>query len=57
MTFLGASLSLSGIAKSSWGTPYRYTRPLFQAVIASQMDYGSVVGHKPKADESTAGLA
>ena len=38
-----AALALSSIAKCNWGTPYKYVRQLFQAVVAPRIDYGAVM--------------
>jgi len=52
-----AALTLSSIAKCTWGAPYKYVRQIFQAVVASRMDYAAIVWHHPKADGSTANSA
>ena len=49
-----AALAISSIAKCNWGTPYRYARQLFQAVVAPRMDYAAMIWHRPRADGSTA---
>ena len=40
-----AALVLSSIASCKWGTPYRFVRQLFQAVIAPQTDYAALIWH------------
>jgi hypothetical protein len=49
-----AALAISSIAKCNWGTPYRYARQLFQAVVAPRMDCAAMIWHMSKADGSTA---
>jgi hypothetical protein len=49
-----AALAISSIAKCNWGTPYRYARQLFQAVVAPRMEYAAMIWHRPRADGSTA---
>jgi Reverse transcriptase (RNA-dependent DNA polymerase)/Endonuclease-reverse transcriptase len=49
-----AALALNSIGKATWGAPYKYIRQLFQSVVATRMDYGAVIWHRPKADGSTA---
>ncbi len=49
-----AALALSAIAKGVTGTPFRYVRQLFQAVIATRTDYGAVIWHRPKQDSTAA---
>jgi hypothetical protein len=48
-----AALAISNIPKCNWGTPYRYARQLFQAVVAPRMDYAAMIWHRPRADGST----
>jgi len=52
-----AALAISSIAKCNWGTPYKYVRQLFQAVVAPRMDYAAIIWHRPRADGSTASSA
>jgi len=40
--------------ESTWGAPYQCIRQLFQATVATRMDYGTIIWHRPKADGSTA---
>ena len=49
-----AALALSSIANCKWGTPHKFVRQLFQAVIAPRIDYAAVIWHRPKADGSAA---
>ena len=37
-----------------WGAQHRYAKQLFQAVIAPRTDYGAVIWHRSKQNESTA---
>jgi Reverse transcriptase (RNA-dependent DNA polymerase)/Endonuclease-reverse transcriptase len=48
------ALGLNSIGKSTWGAPYKYIRQLFQSVVATRLDYGAVIWHRPKSDGSTA---
>src|SRR5579859_3718453 len=41
------ALTISRIAKSTWGASYIQTRNLFNAVIAMRMDYAAIVWHRP----------
>ena len=49
---INAIIALSSIAKTTWGAPYMHIRQLFQAVIASRMDYAAIIWHRSKDDGS-----
>ena len=49
-----AALALAGVARTTWGVPYRYARQLFQTVIAPRTDYAAIIWHRPKQNGSTA---
>jgi hypothetical protein len=44
-----AALALSRIGKSTWGASYECLRRLYQATVASRIDYGALIWHRPNA--------
>jgi hypothetical protein len=49
-----AALALASIRKSTCGAPYKYIRQLFQATVATRLDYAPIVWHRPKHDGASA---
>jgi hypothetical protein len=45
------ALAISRIAKSTWGSTYKHTRDLFNAVVSVRMDYVAIVWHRPTKHE------
>src|SRR5438876_5263331 len=42
------ALALSSIAKITWGTPFKYVRRLYTAVIRPRIQYGAAIWHRPE---------
>src|SRR5262245_27040354 len=42
------ALTLSGIARITWGTPFKYIRRLYTLVIQPKILYGAPIWHQPK---------
>ena len=42
------ALALSSIARITWGTPFKYVRRLYTAVIRPRIQYGAVIWHRPE---------
>jgi hypothetical protein len=42
------TLALSSIARITWGTPFKYTRRPYTAVIRPRIQYGAAIWHKPE---------
>jgi hypothetical protein len=40
---IAAALALASIGKSTWGAPYKYIRQLFQATVATRLDYAAII--------------
>src|SRR5437667_10668497 len=40
------ALALSSIAKITWGTPFKYVRRLYTAVIRPRIQYGAAISHR-----------
>ena len=40
------ALAIAGIAKSKWGSEFKYLRCLFMAVAAPRMDYAAIIWHR-----------
>src|SRR5579859_2810167 len=41
------ALALSSIARITWGTPFKYVRRLYTAVIKPRIQYGAAIWHRP----------
>ena len=42
------ALALSSIARITWGTPFKYVRRLYTAVIRPRIQYGAAIWHRPE---------
>jgi ribonuclease HI len=42
------ALALSSIARITWGTPFKYMRRLYTAVIRPRIQYGAAIWHRPE---------
>jgi len=42
------ALALSNIARITWGTPFKYVRRLYTAVIRPRIQYGAAIWHRPE---------
>jgi ribonuclease HI len=42
------ALALSSIARITWGTPFKYIRRLYTAVIRPRIQYGAAIWHRPE---------
>ena len=42
------ALALSNIARITWGTPFKYVRRLYTAVIRLRIQYGAAMWHRPE---------
>ena len=42
------ALALSSIARITWGTPFKYVRRLYTAVIRPGIQYGAAIWHRPE---------
>ena len=49
-----AALALGSIGKASWGAPYAHIKQLFQATVASRLDYAAIVWHRPQSNGAMA---
>ena len=41
------ALALSSVARITWGTPFKYMRRLYTAVIRPRIQYGAAIWHRP----------
>ena len=41
------ALAMSSIARITWGTPFKYVRRLYTAVIRPRIQYGAAIWHRP----------
>jgi hypothetical protein len=48
-----AALALGSIGRASWGASYAHIRQLFQATVASRLDYAAIIWHRPHANGAT----
>src|SRR5437667_8678142 len=42
------ALALSSMARITWGTPFKYMRRLYTAVIRPRIQYGAAIWHRPE---------
>jgi hypothetical protein len=48
-----AALALSSIGRTTWGASHQQIRQLFESTVATRMDYGAIVWHRPDAKGQT----